>query len=155
MRASKASFTSTVPMWSRSAPNRKWLFAANIWLCASRAAAWTNWPIKASSVTASLNFGLASKRAQLEGINVDSADVRDSSVGKRGLGGVIHKIAGALEQRLILADIKSTLEQILWTGSLQYWMNQYERMSWYKCTYTHSYLNFFCFKCILVKQKKI
>ena len=81
-----------------------------------------------------LNFGLASKRAQLEGINVDwllvdddvalvdSADERDSSVGKRGLGGVvlIHKIAGALaEQRMSLVDIKSTLEQILRTGSLR------------------------------------
>ena len=81
-----------------------------------------------------LNFGLASKRAKLEGINVDwllvdddvalveSADERDSSVGKRGLGGVvlIHKIAGALaEQRMSLVDIKSTLEQILRTGSLR------------------------------------
>ena len=76
-----------------------------------------------------LNFGLASKRAQLEGINVDWVLVdddialvdKDSSsqnraVGKRGLCGtiLIEKIAGALaEQRKSLKEIKSYLEYIL------------------------------------------
>jgi dihydroxyacetone kinase len=75
-----------------------------------------------------LNFGLASKRAQLEGIKVDwilvdedvalidSENQRDSSVGSRGLCGtvLIHKIAGQLaEQRKSLEEIKSTLEFIL------------------------------------------
>lgn len=75
-----------------------------------------------------LNFGLAAKRAQLEGINVDwvlvdddvalldSQSERDNSVGRRGLCGtvLIHKIAGALaEQRKSLKEIKETLDFIL------------------------------------------
>lgn len=76
-----------------------------------------------------LNFGLASKRAQLEGINVDWVLVDDDvalvdkessdqnkAVGRRGLCGtiLIEKIAGALaEQRKSLKEIKSYLEYIL------------------------------------------
>jgi dihydroxyacetone kinase len=81
-----------------------------------------------------LNFGLASKRAQLEGIKVDwilvdddvalidSENQRDSSVGRRGLCGtvLIHKIAGQLaEQRKSLEEIKSTLEFILKNNHLR------------------------------------
>ena len=76
-----------------------------------------------------LNFGLASKRAQLEGINVDWILVDDDialvskentnqnrSVGRRGLCGtiLIEKIAGAMaEQRKSLKEIKDYLEFIL------------------------------------------
>ena len=76
-----------------------------------------------------LNFGLASKRAQLEGINVDWVLVDDDvaliskenttqnrSVGRRGLCGtiIIEKIAGAMaEQRKSLKEIKAYLEFIL------------------------------------------
>jgi len=75
-----------------------------------------------------LNFGLATKRAQLEGINVDWILVDDDvallehnkpineSVGSRGLCGtvLIEKIAGALaEQRLTLKEIKQHLEYLL------------------------------------------
>ena len=81
-----------------------------------------------------LNFGLASKRAQLEGIKVDwvlvdddvalidSESQRDSSVGRRGLCGtvLIHKIAGQLaEQRKSLEEIKSTLDYILKNNHLR------------------------------------
>jgi triose/dihydroxyacetone kinase / FAD-AMP lyase (cyclizing) len=72
-----------------------------------------------------LNFGIAAKKAQLEGINVDwilvDDDVAlkkqsDSSVGKRGLCGTlfVHKIAGALaEKRKSLNEIKETITHIL------------------------------------------
>ncbi|CAF0712597.1 unnamed protein product [Brachionus calyciflorus] len=81
-----------------------------------------------------LNFGLAAKRAQLEGINVDwilvdddvalqeDENQRDSSVGKRGICGtvLIHKIAGALaEQRKSLKEIKEILDFILKNGYLK------------------------------------
>jgi dihydroxyacetone kinase len=82
-----------------------------------------------------LNFGLAAKRAQLEGINVDMVLIdddwalagdaeseRDASVGRRGLCGTvfIHKIAGALaEQRKSLKEIKETLEHILKNHNLR------------------------------------
>lgn len=81
-----------------------------------------------------LNFGLAAKRAQLEGINVDwvlvDDDValiedehqRDSSVGRRGLCGtvLVHKIAGALaEQRKSLKEIKEVLDFVLKGGYLK------------------------------------
>lgn len=74
-----------------------------------------------------LNFGLAAKRAQLEGINVDwvlvdddvalinNENRKDDSVGERGLAGTvfIHKIAGALaEQRKSLSEIKAAIENI-------------------------------------------
>jgi dihydroxyacetone kinase len=75
-----------------------------------------------------LNFGLAAKRAQLEGINVDWVLVDDdwalyenskepeNTVGRRGLCGTvfIHKLAGALAQQgKSLQDIKSLLTGIL------------------------------------------
>jgi dihydroxyacetone kinase len=75
-----------------------------------------------------LNFGIAAKRAQLEGINVDWLLVDDDIalvkkeqndqdlVGRRGLCGTIyiHKLAGALaEQRKSLKEIKQTLDFIL------------------------------------------
>lgn len=81
-----------------------------------------------------LNFGLAAKRAQLEGINVDwvlvdddialvdEENQRDSSVGRRGLCGtvLIHKIAGALaEQRKSLKEIKEILDFVLKGGYLR------------------------------------
>ena len=81
-----------------------------------------------------LNFGLAAKRAQLEGINVDwilvdddialieEENQRDSSVGRRGLCGtvLIHKIAGALaEQRKSLKEIKEILDFVLKGGFLR------------------------------------
>ena len=82
-----------------------------------------------------LNFGLAAKRAQFEGINVDMVLIdddwasasddenqRDASVGRRGLCGTvfIHKIAGALaEQRKTLKEIKETLEYILKNNRLR------------------------------------
>lgn len=71
-----------------------------------------------------LNFGLAAKRAQLEGIQVDwvlvdddvalvnTDNQQDDSVGRRGLCGavLIHKIAGALaEQKKSLQEIKKFL----------------------------------------------
>lgn len=81
-----------------------------------------------------LNFGLAAKRAQLEGINVDwvlvdddialieEENQRDSSVGRRGLCGTVfvHKIAGALaEQRKSLKEIKEILDFVLKGGFLR------------------------------------
>lgn len=81
-----------------------------------------------------LNFGLASSRAQLEGIKVDwvlvdddvalidSENQRDDSVGRRGLCGTlfVHKIAGALaEQGKSLREIKETIEFILKNNHLR------------------------------------
>lgn len=79
-----------------------------------------------------LNFGLAAKRAQLEGINVDMVLVDDdwalekddhsSVVGRRGLCGTvfIHKIAGAMaEQRRSLKEIKETIESIVKNNRLR------------------------------------
>ena len=76
-----------------------------------------------------LNFGIAAKRAQLEGIRVEYVLVNDdvallkdnkfdddNSVGRRGLAGTlfIHKLAGALaEQNKSLDEIKSFLDGIL------------------------------------------
>ena len=76
-----------------------------------------------------LNFGIAAKRAQLEGIRVEYVLVNDdvallkdnkfdeeSSVGRRGLAGTlfIHKLCGALaEQNKSLDEIKQSIEEIL------------------------------------------
>lgn len=76
-----------------------------------------------------LNFGLAAKRAQIQGINVDwilvDDDVallgngeskRDDVVGSRGLCGTIlvEKLAGAMaEQGKSLSEIKNNLEEVL------------------------------------------
>ncbi len=73
-----------------------------------------------------LNFGLAAKRAQMEGINVDWIMVDDdvalleqsknNVVGSRGLCGTIfvEKLAGALaEQGLSLHEVKQGLEEVL------------------------------------------
>ncbi len=72
-----------------------------------------------------LNFGLAAKRAQMEGINVDWILVDDdvallesknAVVGSRGLCGtvVVEKLAGALaEQGKSLKEVKERLEEVL------------------------------------------
>ena len=82
-----------------------------------------------------LNFGIAAKRAQLEGIRVEYVLVNDdvallkdkkfdeeNSVGRRGLAGTlfIHKLAGALaEQNKSLDEIKSFLDVILKSNSIR------------------------------------
>jgi dihydroxyacetone kinase len=79
-----------------------------------------------------LNFGLAAKRAQLKGIQVDwvlvDDDValieteNDNSVGRRGLCGTVfvHKIATALAQQgRQLKEIKEVIENILKSNSLR------------------------------------
>jgi dihydroxyacetone kinase len=76
-----------------------------------------------------LNFGIAAKRAQLEGIRVEYVLVNDdvallnnnqldeeSAVGRRGLAGTlfIHKLAGALaEQNKSLDEIKQAIDDVL------------------------------------------
>ena len=77
-----------------------------------------------------LNFGLAAKKAQLEGIDVDwimvdddiSLENTENSTGKRGLCGTvfIEKIAGALaEQKKSLKEIKECVEAIITQNRLK------------------------------------
>ena len=82
-----------------------------------------------------LNFGIAAKRAQLEGIRVEYVLVNDdvallkdesfgeeNSVGQRGLAGTvfIHKLAGALaEQNKSLDEIKQSIDSILTSNSIR------------------------------------
>jgi dihydroxyacetone kinase len=79
-----------------------------------------------------LNFGIAAKRAQLEGINVEIVIVNDDVsffnededdvVGRRGLCGTlfVHKLAGALaDQNKSLKEIKAALDSIIAKNQLR------------------------------------